>query len=101
MGPLIKQRARLLFVVLAACWALFCLTVQPILMAREGTKMYESDVRSCYAGYEESPQIEKCLSEAERAFHTGLHSGFGALYDEGHSWSYGWYYRTMGWALLI
>jgi len=63
--------------------------------------MYESDVPSCYEGYEESSQIENCLSEAERAFHTGLYAAFGALYDEGHSWSYGWYYRTMGWALLI
>ena len=100
MGDLLKTRSRRLFIVLTAGWVFFCLFVQPILMAREGLAHYENDLRFCYSDASSPSQIQDCLSRARREFQTGLYAGFGVEYDQGHSWSYGWYYRVM-WQFLI
>jgi hypothetical protein len=96
-----KPRFLRLFVVVTTCWILFCLFVQPVLMARKGASHYEKDVRSCYedsARYQSN--VQDCLSDAKRELQTGSYAGFGVEYDKGRNWSYGWYFRVM-WQLLL
>jgi hypothetical protein len=88
-----KRRFQRLFVVLTACWILFCLFVQPILMARQGLTHYQKDVQFCYEDRERQSNLQTCLAHAEDELRRGLYAGFGVEYDKGHSWSYGWYLR--------
>ena len=102
VGASVKQRFLRLFVVVAACWILFCLFVQPIILAKEGLTHYEDDARSCYSSASANgpSELKDCLSRAERELQTGLYAGFGVQYDKGRSWSYGWYFRVF-WRGLV
>jgi hypothetical protein len=100
MRDLLKKRSLRLFTVLTACWAFFCLFVQPILMAREGLAHYQNDLRFCYSDPSTQSEIQDCLSRARREFQAGSYAGFGVEYDKGHSWSYSWYFRV-AWRFLM
>jgi hypothetical protein len=95
-----RQRLNRLFFVTVICWAFFCLFVQPILMAREGTKHYESDMKFCYENYSDIHDVKTCGNRADGEFARGLYAGFGEEYDAGRSWSYGWFFRVR-WGLLL
>jgi hypothetical protein len=98
----VRQRWNRLFLVAVIGWAVFCLFVQPILMAREGRIAFESDNKFCYENYSvlRTDQLQPCLDRAHAAFQKGLYAGFGEEYDVGRSWSYPWYFRVM-WGLLL
>jgi hypothetical protein len=51
MGAVILRRLNRIFALLIVGWAVFCLFVQPVLMAREAKGHYDRDQRSCYAAY--------------------------------------------------
>ena len=96
-----KRRFQRLFVALAACWILFCLFIQPILMAGRGFTHYQKDVQFCYEDLvTRQSNLRGCLAHAEQELDTGLYAGFGVEYDKGHGWSYTWYFRVM-WQLLV
>jgi hypothetical protein len=96
-----KRRSQRAFVVLTAFWILFCLFIQPILMAGRGFTHYQKDVQFCYEDVvTRQSNLRGCLAHAERELASGLYAGFGVEYDKGHSWSYGWYFRVM-WQLLV
>lgn len=65
-----------------------------MLMAREGTTHYLNEMKSCYANYTDQRAEKGCEETAIAEFNSGLWAGFGVEYDKGHSWSYGWYFRT-------
>jgi hypothetical protein len=81
-------------------WAIFCLLIYPVLMAREGKAHYDGDVKYCYDMQAKfGSTAEPCLSQALKEFHSGTYSGFGFAWDEGEYWSFNGYYRHMGWML--
>src|ERR1700722_3206955 len=94
-----KRRFQRLFVALTACWILFCLFIQPILLAHEGSTHYQNDLKSCYADSEDV-HLRVCLAGAEDEWKRGLYTGFHAEYDKGRGWSYSWYFRVM-WPFLM
>ena len=95
------RRFRRLFVVLTASWILFCLFIQPILMAGRGFNHYRNDVKFCYDDLMTSrTNLQGCLAHAQQELDSGLYAGFGVRYDYGHNWSYGWYFRSM-WQFLV
>jgi hypothetical protein len=99
MKAIVKRRFQRLFVVLTACWILFCLFIQPVLMAGRGFTHYQKDMEFCYEDKDPS-NLRTCLSHAEDELQRGLYAGFGVEYDDGHGWSYGWYFRKM-WQFLM
>jgi hypothetical protein len=92
-----RQRWNRLFFVAVICWAVFCLFVQPILMAREGVKHFESDRRACQSSRAEGlpeDQVRTCLDIAVHELNIGEHTGFGTEYDPGQRFTYPWYFRV-------
>jgi hypothetical protein len=98
-----RQRWNRLFFAAVICWAVFCLFVQPILMAREGQIHFEGDNRFCYENYSatHTELLQGCLDRAKDERAKGMYAGFGVEYDQGHGFSYPWYFRVMRWFLLF
>ena len=64
--PNLRRGANRIFIILAAAWALYCLFIYPIQMARMGTTHYEADRKFCF----EEPrtndaELQRCLAQAE------------------------------------
>ena len=100
-----------LFIVLAACWAIYWLFVFPFVAAREDSQHYGRDVNSCGQMYgpagtvsNDSKALQQCLSESEGEYATGRYShlnfGTTSKWEKGDYWSYEGYYRHAGWFLV-
>jgi len=95
------SRFNRLCIVIFAAWAIYCLFVRPIVLARQGTEHYRSASLDCINLFPLGPDQDKCIADEKFEFESGLMTGFDRKYETpGRGWSYAWYFRTQGWWVI-